>query len=95
MRCLPLDIRSGGSRDLSPAWPLGSSRTRRPFLEWEMARDNDDHLTASKSATPQEEGTPDTVRTRQAVTGHGVRYVLAASLAGIVIAFALVLFFAR
>ncbi len=60
-----------------------------------MARNGFEDIAASKQATPAEEGTRATQRARQGITGQGVRYVLAASLAGIVIGFGFVLFFAR
>jgi hypothetical protein len=46
-------------------------------------------LTAA--ATP-EEGSAETVRVRQGITGQGVRYVLAFGLAGIVVAFMALVF---
>lgn len=45
-----------------------------------------------RDAQPQP-GPRNTVRTRGAVTGHNVRYVLAFSLAGIIIAFIVVAFY--
>jgi acid phosphatase family membrane protein YuiD len=60
-----------------------------------MAEDDSSNIAEPRQARPGEEGTPDAVRTRQGVTGHGVRYVLAASLIGIVVAFILVVYLAR
>jgi hypothetical protein len=60
-----------------------------------MARNSMDDLTAPKTANPGEEGSKETVKTRQAVTGHGVRYVLGISLVLVIIAFALVIGFVR
>ena len=40
-----------------------------------------------KNPTESETGSPETIRVRQGIGGQGVRYVLAFSLAGIVLAF--------
>jgi hypothetical protein len=45
------------------------------------------------SAPPQKPVVKDTVRARGAVKGHNVRYVLAFSLAGVILAFIIVALF--
>jgi hypothetical protein len=60
-----------------------------------MSQDDSSHVTEPKTANPEQAGTPATNRTRQGVTGHNVRYVLAISLVGIIVAFALVLLLVR
>jgi hypothetical protein len=56
-----------------------------------LARDEFDPVS---KPDPNPEGSPNTIRVRQGITGQGVRYVLAFGLVGIVIAFAIVAIYA-
>jgi hypothetical protein len=95
----PLTFALAAVRDLSPVWPSETSRLRRPFImkigDMPEPEEKLEDIAKAKKAAPGEEGSASTVRTRGAVTGHNVRYVLGISLVGIVVAFALVLVFAR